>query len=145
MANMQAPTQDGESFIRIADRDRCKPITSSTCVCIRVCQCIHVPIQRRCAGARRRAYRGSASESLIRVADRGRCSPITCAPTQAQCTHTALSWGHPSTRHAAQVSMRTMPLNSTHTHTQTSMPAILSPDAHVYYYHIIMILWYYYL
>ncbi len=142
---MQAPTQDGESFIRIADRDRCKPITSSTCVCIRVCPCIHVPIQRRCAGARRRAYRGSASESLIRVADRGRCSPITCAPTQAQCTHTALSWGRPSTRHAAQVSMRTTPLNSTHTHTQTSMPAILSPDAQVYYYHIIMILWYYYL
>ena len=94
--------QDGESLIRIADRDsdRCKPITSSTCVCIRVCPCIHVPIQRRCAGARRRAYRGSASESLIRVADRGRCSPITCAPTQAQCTHTALAWGHPSTRHA---------------------------------------------
>ena len=83
MANTQAPTQDGESFIRIADRDRCKPIASSTCVCIRVCQCIHVPMQRRCAGARRRAHRGSASESLIRVADRGRCSPITCAPTQA--------------------------------------------------------------
>ena len=37
VANTQAPTQDGESFIRIADRDRCKPIASSTCVCIRVC------------------------------------------------------------------------------------------------------------
>jgi len=46
---------------------------------------------------------------------------------------------------AAQVSMRTMPLNSTHTHTQTIMPAILSPDAQVYYYHIIMVLWQYYL
>ena len=83
MANTETPTQNGESVIRIADRDRCKPITSSTCVCMRVCQCIHVPMQRRCAGARRRAHRGSASESLIRVADRGRCSPITCAPTQA--------------------------------------------------------------
>ena len=94
---------------------------------MRVCQCIHVTMQRRCAGARRRAYRGSASESLIRVADRGRCSPITCAPTHAHCARTQrtciLMLGHPSTRHAQpRLSMRTMPVKSTHTHTQTSMP-----------------------
>ena len=46
-----------------------------TCAC--ACQYVHRPMQRRCAGARRRAYRGSDSASLIRVADRGRCSPIT--------------------------------------------------------------------
>ena len=109
------------------------------CMSIYACQYMHVAMQRRCAGALRRAHRGSTSESLIRVADRGRCSPITCAPTQVQCTHTCARMGTPIyTSRAAQVSMHTMPLKSTHTHTQTSMPAILSPDAQVYCYHIIL-------
>ena len=112
------------------------------CMSIYACQYMHVAMQRRCAGARRRAYRGSTSESLIRVADRRRCSPITCAPTQVQCPDTCARMGTPIyTSRAAQVSMHTMPLKSTHTHThtQTSMPAILSPDAQVYYYHIISV------
>ena len=131
--------QKYENTASVADRDRCKPITLKHMTCACACQCMHVPMQRRCAGARRRAYRGSASESLIRPADRGRCSPITCAPTQVQCTHTCARMGTPIyTSRAAQVSMHTMPLKSTHTHTQTSMPAILSPDAQVYCYHIIL-------
>ena len=109
---------------------------------VSICASPNAKTMRRCTPS---CVSWQREQSLIHVADRGRCSSITCAPTQAQCTHTALSWGHPSTRHAAQVSMRTMPLNSTHTHTQTSMPAILSPDAQVYYYNIIMILWSYYL
>ena len=48
-----------------------------TCAC--ACQYMHVPMQRRCAGARCRAYRGSDSESFVRVADRGMCSPITAS------------------------------------------------------------------
>jgi hypothetical protein len=97
MANTEAPSKDGESLIRIADRDRCKPITLKHMTCACACQCMHVPMQRRCAGARCRAYRGSDSESLIYVADRGRCSPIACAPTHAHCARTQHTLGdtHP--------------------------------------------------
>jgi hypothetical protein len=107
---------------------------------------MHLPMQRRCAGASPRAYPCSDSESLIRIAERGRCGPITCAPTQAHCVRTQRTHGdtHPHVtrnpsihaHHAAEEHARA------HANKYTCS---LSPDAQVYYYHIIMALWHFYL
>ena len=139
MANTGAPTQDGESLIRIADRDRCKPITFKHMrIRVSMYACPNAKTMRRCKPS-------GVSWQRQRELDPRR-GPWQVQPhcmrshTHALRTQTTTRTGtRIYTSRATQVSMRTMPLNSTHTHTQTSMPAFLSPDAQVYYYHIIMV------
>ena len=102
---------------------------------------MHVPMQRRCAGARCRAYRGSDSEGLIYVADRGRCSPIACAPTHMHCARTQHTHGDTHPHVTRNPSIHAHPAAYEHAHAHANQYACnLSPDAKVY---IIILLWYY--
>ena len=81
---------------------------------------MHLPMQRRCEGARRRAHIDIDSESLIRVTGRGRCSPPNMRSIHKRtCARTRV------TQHAC------MP--RTHTHGGTHPHVTRDPSIHAHH------------